>query len=625
MFKRCRSQSAKAKYLSAVKAYKTAVDNFHVNRETKLIESGHLGDFYKHVNSKLVSRSGIPTLLDTNGLAVTDCAQKAELFNNYFKSVFTVDDGVCPSLPSDSAPTGLIRDILFNYDSVVKSVLKLKPKLTLDPDGLNSYFLKHVAGSVALPLMHIFNSSFHTGNLPKSWKHAVITPVFKKGLASDVGNYRPISITSICCKIMETLIHDQMINFLFKHDIISSQQHGFLSKRSTLSQMIEVVNDWTLAINCKSMVDIVYIDFAKAFDSVVHSKLCLKLKHVGIDGKLLAWISSFLENRSQSIKVGGYYSSVSSVLSGVSQGSVLGPLLFLLFINDITKLFGPGVHIKLFADDVKIYAVINDDDRLDHNIIQTALDQLSTWAQIWQLKISVPKCSVIHLGFANPKHTYHIDDLYLPSLHTCKDLGIFVDADLHFKSQIYNIASKAHQRAALIKRSFRSRDPQLLFRAFIVYVRPILEYNSSVWSPSYARYIDVLEKVQRRFTKGLSGFKHLSYADRLHKLGAETLELRRLRADLILVYKIVHQLITVDFNSLFNFSSHSWNTRGHNFRLLKPHTSCNARAHSFACRVVDVWNSLPDCIVNATSLYIFKRLICSQQSTLILNNFLRQL
>jgi hypothetical protein len=227
------------------------------------------------------------------------------------------------------------------------------------------------------------------------------------------------------------------------------------------------------------------------------------------------------------------------------------------------------------------------------------------------------------LGSANPKITYHIDDLYLPSLSTSSDLGILVDADLHFKSQICNAASKAHQRAALIKRSFKSRDPQLLFRAFTVYVRPILEYNSPVWSPTYVTYIDVLEKVQRRFTKGLSGLKHLTYAERLHYLGAETLELRRLKADLILVYKIIHELINVDFNSLFSFSSHSSITRGNSLRLLKPHTICNARAHSFACRVVDIWNRLPENIVSAQSINMFKSLISSPQALSIFRNFLR--
>jgi hypothetical protein len=159
---------------------------------------------------------------------------------------------------------------------------------------------------------------------------------------------------------METVIKDEMLPFLLKTNKITKQQHGFLSKRSTTTQLIECVNDWTLALNAKHSVDAVYIDFAKAFDSVVKSKLCAKLYSMGIRGKLLLWISVFLTDRTQQVKVSKCLSDVVNVVSGVPQGSVLGPLLFVTYINDIVNIFDSKLQVKLFADDVKIYIVIDD-------------------------------------------------------------------------------------------------------------------------------------------------------------------------------------------------------------------------------------------------------------------------
>ena len=194
-------------------------------------------------------------------------------------------------------------------------------------------------------------------------------------------------------------------------------------------------------------------------------------------------------------------------------------------------------------------------------------------------------------------------------MSSCNDLGICIDSELRFKGHINNIVTKAHQRAALIKRCFRSRDPKHLFRAFTVYVRPLLEYNSPVWSPCYASYVNLIEKVQRRFTNGLAGFKYLSYCDRLARLNCDSLELRRLRSDLIFLYKVFYGLVDVDFSSLFNIIPHC--TRGHDKKLFKPQANCNVRAHFFACRVIDVWNSLPASVVNADSLQTFCRLLLS--------------
>jgi len=222
----------------------------------------------------------------------------------------------------------------------------------------------------------------------------------------------------------------------------------------------------------------------------------------------------------------------------------LGPLLFLVSINDLCDIFGPGIKIKLFADDAKIYMSIN--NILDHEVLQQGLYALSCWAEIWQLQVSVPKCSVLHLGNRNNSMSYDLNGIILPDVKSMVDLGLTVDSNLRYKLHINNIVSKAHQRACLIMRCFKSRDPILLFRAFCVYVRPLVEYCVPVWSPSYIADINKVEAVQRRFTKRLFNFRWLSYRDRLLKLNADSLELRRLKLCLTMIFKILHGFVAID-------------------------------------------------------------------------------
>ena len=217
---------------------------------------------------------------------------------------------------------------------------------------------------------------------------SIITPIFKKVSPSDLSNYRPISLTPTYCKILESLISADLIEFLNDHNLISKHQHGFLKKQSTVTNLLGSVNDWTLSLSSSKSVVIAYIDFQRAFDSVSHPKLLHKLKHHGIDGNLLFWISLFLTGRRQSVKIGSSFSKFSPVSSGVPQGSVLGPILFNLFVNDITDNLDNTTTSKMFADDIKIYSEFNTNTTTCN--LQTHLDLICIWSSIWQLTISQP-------------------------------------------------------------------------------------------------------------------------------------------------------------------------------------------------------------------------------------------
>ena len=295
----------------------------------------------------------------------------------------------------------------------------------------------------------------------------------------------------------------------------------------------------------------------------------------------------------------------------------MGPILFLLYINDLADLFGPGLSVKLFADDVKIYAVINDVSDID--MLQAGLDLLFNWSVDWQLPISINKCNMLHLGRSNGCHTYHLDSTDLPNVNNITDLGVLLDSNLRFIKHYRLIANKAHHRASLILRTFKSRDRYLLFKAFTVYVRPLLEYCSPVWAPVYKTDIDIIERVQRRCTKRLFGLSSLSYVERLSVLGAETLELRRLKFDLLMMFKIIHNFVSIDFGEFFALNNYN-HTRGHCFKLVKPLCNNNSRQFSFACRRIDVWNSLPAHVVSNTSVYSFKLGLKCQNFKLFLKN-----
>jgi len=413
---------------------------------------------------------------------------------------------------------------------------------------------------------------------------------------------------------MERIIVTDMLYYLRLNGLISKEQHGFLSRKSTTSNLLETINDWTLAINDRNAVSAIYIDFAKAFDTVCHNKLSYKLTCYGIAGSLLKWINSFLFGRSQCTRINHTCSMYTNISSGVPQGSVLGPLLFLLYINDVVDIFDRSCKCKLYADDLKLYSVIQTAE--DCALMQRKLDEILLWSNQWQLTISYAKCNAMFIGKCNASlnANYSINSKPIPVVESIKDLGVTIDSDCKFNNHISHIVARAHTRANLIHKCFTSKDPSTLVRAFTTYVRPLLEYGSCIWSPCTATLITKLESVQRRFTKRLANMTLLNYSTRLSILSLESLQTRRLYADLIYVYKILFNVVDVDSNVFFKlcntFISRP-NTRGHDFKLYVEHCRINTRKTFFCNRVIKVWNDLPAKNEHFLTLSSFKRFLKS--------------
>lgn len=377
--------------------------------------------------------------------------------------------------------------------------------------------------------------------------------------------------------------------------------------------MLTCKNIYSKLLDKRNSVDIIFIDFCKAFDTVVHSKLLSKLSNAGIKNTNLNWIKNFLLNRTQRVKVGPQLSRKIPVSSGVPQGSVVGPTLFLLFINDIVESV-KNSKIMLFADDLKVFNTSENFDAL-----QNDLDQILMWSKLNQLSISYQKCSVLYMGNSNPKHQYNFEHNLISDAGTaCKDLGIFISNNLSSTNHCSYVFSKASKIAALITRSFISQNRQLMCRAFKCYVRPILEYCSQVWNPYTLNNIKRIESVQRRFTKKLFP-KTFSYEKRLEILHLETLQYRRLVNDIYLTHHIIHD------NLLPIEDFYVPNTKNLSTRLSIKEVFCvenfrlDLRKYDFAVRTAKFWNFLPENIREIRSFSKFKKLLHSVD----LKNFIK--
>jgi hypothetical protein len=353
-------------------------------------------------------------------------------------------------------------------------------------------------------------------------------------------------------------------------------------------------------------VDVVYLDFAKAFDTVPHRRLEEKLLAYGIQGNILSWITNFLSGRMQRVVVNGKKSEWADVLSGIPQGSVLGPILFVLFINDLPDAIQGTA--KLFADDTKVFTqVLNSEDC---ERLQGDLSRLCQWLEQWLLRFNASKCKVLHLGRANPQHQYTMTDAagnesVVTEVVEEKDLGVTFDTTLKFSKHISLITNTANKVVGAIRRGFSFMDQDMFCRLYKALVRPHLEYANCVWCPVLKRDKELLERVQRRATKLVPGLTDLSYSDRLRALNLPTLVYRRKRGDMIETYKILNGFEDIRSDSLFTRASYLA-TRGHNQKLFKKDSRLQVRQHFFTNRVITDWNSLPAPVVCAKNVIEFK-------------------
>jgi hypothetical protein len=349
--------------------------------------------FWGYVNSKLKTRQPVADLLKDDGSLTTNDKEKAEVLNKFFETVFTNEDTSSIPQPKQQPLKCKISSLSITKKALIKRLTGLKSGKSPGPDGISSRLLKESAQVLASPLKIIFEQSLKAKNTAKGLDCCSYNTNLQKGSNHKAGNYRPVSVTSIVCKIMEGFARDQMLDHLVKNNLISRHQHGFLKGRSTVTQLLEALDHWSQALDDGAQVDVTYLDFQKAFDSVPHCRLLKKIDSYGISGNLQGWIRSFLTGRQQKVIINGSSSDWANIRSGVPQGSVLGPLLFIIFINDMPETVKS--KIKLFADDAKLYNIIRTTE--DCQQVQEDLTRMQNWSNTWQMKFHPQKCTVLCL------------------------------------------------------------------------------------------------------------------------------------------------------------------------------------------------------------------------------------
>ena len=333
----------------------------------------------------------IPSLLHENR-HVTDSLSKAEIFNHFFLSQSNLDTSRAPALPPANLPVNILENIQVDNNEVLDVLKSLDVTKATGPDGISARLLKEGAPSICISLTKLFNLSLNRKVFPSSWKEANVIPLYKKGDHSLCNNYRPISLLSCVGKVMEKVVFKHVFNFFRNNLILSANQSGFIPGDSTINQLISLYHELCLAVDLQKEIRIVFLDISKAFDRVWHVGLLHKLESNGISGPLLMWFKNYLFNRRQRVVMNGQASDWGNINAGVPQGSVLGPLLFLIYINDIVDVVRS--NIKLFADDTSLFLTV-DNPLLTAAMMNNDLSSIESWSLDWLITFNALKTDAL--------------------------------------------------------------------------------------------------------------------------------------------------------------------------------------------------------------------------------------
>jgi hypothetical protein len=531
------TQENQARYKALSKAAKQECIRIHRDRMTKISVDlpKNPRAFWRHVKNQRNDNCQINSIRHDGG-EVTDPEQMANIFNIRFASVFTQECqyDYLPDLPAADIPR--METFSVTVEGVRKRLEGLNIRKASGPDGIPARFLQHMCAEICEPVALLFQQSLTTGSLPLDWKTALVHPIFKKGDRSEPLNYRPVSLTSVLCKQLEHIIVSQSNAFLRENNLLYTRQHGFRAGRSCETALASLTHDWAGVLDSGFIsIDSFLLDFAKAFDSVPHRRLMLKVKNIGLNHQVCRWLDSFLCGRKQQVVLSGARSSWLPVSSGVPQGSVAGPMLFSIFINDISLNITPGSTINTFADDCILYRPIMGPG--DCRTLQKDLDSLSQWSRKWLLKFNVSKCAHLRISLRAQNDQvisapiYTLQGENLPRETAAKYLGLTIQSNFKFDGHINRLVNQANSILGLLKRNYFCCTQQAKRLAYIALVRSKLEYGASIFDPYTITATKKLEAVQNRATRFISGnySRYASVTAMKVRLNLDSLALRRRR------------------------------------------------------------------------------------------------
>ena len=564
-----------------------------LNYESSLINnltSLNCAKVFNHIRY-ITQSSDIPSSMYLDNSSACSDKDIAILFNKYFHSVFASSSSPLPPLSDLPPMCNTLTSISIEDLDVFQALVSLNPSKAMGCDDISPRILRSCALGLYVPLHHLFCLSLSSSVLPAEWSVHVISPIHKSGDRSSVRNYRPISLLCSVSKVLERIIYDKIIDFVSSS--LSPYQFGFLARRSVVQQLLVSLNKILSSFSCHSQTDVLYLDIRKAFDSIPHNELLLKLWHCGICGKLWLWFKSYLYSRTQCVSVRGQKSDFLPVLSGVPQGSILGPLLFLIYINDLPSTLSSSFPL-MFADDTKLLKPIHHNS--DCLLLQGDIDHLSLWSKRSNLEFNHLKCVLMRFCPKSPhfnqNYTINNSPILCTSIH--RDLGVLMSSDLNWSPHMDHICSKAYKLLGLLRRTFSSScSPHAKKTLYLCLVRSQLTFCSQIWRPHLHKDIKSLERVQRRATKFILGDYEMNYKNRLLSLNLFPLMYFLEMNDLFFFLRSIKDP-PPNFNILDYVSFCQNSTRSSSFNKLNlVHSSNGVHKFFYFNRLPRLWNSLP--------------------------------
>ena len=622
----------------------------HLRREFKKISSQKMRDnmfntddpalitkkFWSHIKYTSNSRR-LPEQMYCGGCFRKNPKDKANLFNNFFYEQFSESS-------TYNIHVDYTNDENFNIDFCHRKIRKILSQVNSNkscgPDLIQGKILKNCAVGIAYPLSLLFKLSYNTGSIPSEWKRAHVVPIHKKGAKENVENYRPISLTSLIMKTFERIIKDELLSRT--GHLLDERQHGFLNNKSCTTNMVGFCDSLALSMNEGYHTDVVYFDFSKAFDSVNHDLILKKLKYsYNIDGRLLKFLANYLSEREQCVVIGNSKSDTKPVLSGVPQGSIIGPILFVLFINDLAEGLSSNTDLALYADDTKIWRTIHSE--LDNEILQKDIDYLNNWATLNKMKFHPQKCKVISVASRPPpllgilpniQYFYSLGENLLDYADCERDLGIDINSKLNFSDHCERVLSKAKQQLGIVRRTcYFVNDIKRRRSLYLSLVRSKFEHCTPIWRPTGKTMLHRFESLQKFSIKWILSEEYISYNSNImyiqkcRQVNLLPIRIHFTLNDLVLFHKIVYEFIPVKFPSYLSFFNGITRLRSSHLDNLSIVSNLQSSRFnetylrkSFFFRTHTEWNALPNEIRQITSPSSFKEAVKKHFWNNILND-----
>ena len=553
------------------------------------------------VYKKKKDTSTCPLLHDNS--VIHDNKIKAEIFNRYFSEMSHID-GANDDIPDCDIPVceNEISNMETNVDEVKKILKGLRVGSATGYDGVSNLSLKKTSESISPYLCELFNRCFDKGCMPACWKRANVTPILKKESANTTKNYRPISLLSCTSKVIEKIVHRRVMAHVFENNLLPSNQYGFVKGSSTTSQLLDISHLIATSLDSRLTSKLLFLDVSKAFDRVWHKALLYKLERMGIRGRVLSWFADYLTDRHQRVVLRGVYSKWIQILAGVPQGSLLGPWLYIMFTSDI-------VHqimniIKLYADD-SLLMTSGETEQECCIKLEPDIDRISRWAKSWKITLNPTKTVSLTVSRTHrDMFPLYMDGEFITEVFEHKHLGMFLQRNGRWGSNIDYMVGRASRRLFVLRSYTQNFNRSTLKQLYSLYIRPLLEYGSQVWSNITLAEEEQLEEIQRSAIRIIAGLKIGTSHDLLYKeVDLPLLQQRRYVSRMLAMYDIVNSEVPGRLNrhSVNTVNDRNpYNTRqGNNLSLPLPRTEHFRR--SFLPTAIREWNILPEEVKTSNS------------------------